>query len=91
LNAVAVLTDGSVVAAGNAPNSGGMPVVRWKADHTPAWSFVAGAGGTYPTVVAAGATGFIVSGINDIAADLDPSTGVDIVLGSVSFVSRYRF
>jgi hypothetical protein len=93
LNAIAVLSDGSVIAAGNDNDNvwKGMPVVRWKADHTPAWSFVAGTASTIPTVVAAGPTGFILTGINDTSGDFDPGTGVDIVFGGVSFVSRYRF
>jgi len=93
LNAVAVMNDASVLAVGNGPSAvwKGMPVLRWKADHTPAWSFVAGSVGTVSSVVAAGAAGFIVAGINDVSGDFDPGAGVDIVPASTSFVSRYTF
>ena len=93
MNAVAVMNDGSVLAVGSGPTAVwiGMPVVRWKADHTPTWSFVAGSTGTVPSVVAVGAAGFIVAGINDISGDFDPGAGADIVVAGVSFVSRYTF
>jgi hypothetical protein len=93
LSAVAVMNDGSVLTVGNGNTAvwNGMPVVRWNADHTPAWSFVAGSAGTVPSVVAIGAAGFIVAGINDVSGDFDPGAGADIVVGGVSFVSRYTF
>ncbi|HMI89184.1 MAG TPA: hypothetical protein VK550_34130 [Polyangiaceae bacterium] len=93
LDAVALLNDGSVLAVGSDWNEvySGMPVVRWKADHTAAWSFVAGGAGTLSSVVAAGAAGFILAGINGASGDFDPGAGVDVVLGGVSFVSRYTF
>ena len=93
LNAVAVMNDGSVLAVGSGPTAlwQGMPVVRWKADHTPAWSFAVGSTTTVPSVVAIGAAGFIVAGINDASGDFDPGAGTDIVVGGVSFVSRYAF
>jgi hypothetical protein len=92
-NAVAVMNDGSIVAVGNGQTGvwNGMLVLRWKGDHAPASSFVAGSVGTFPSIVAAGATGFIVAGINDVSGDFDPGAGTDIVIGGVSFVSRYTF
>ncbi|HMJ51898.1 MAG TPA: hypothetical protein VK540_07465 [Polyangiaceae bacterium] len=93
LTAVAVMSDGSVLAVGNGQSAvwNGMPVVRWKADHTSAWTFAAGSNGTIPSVVAVGATGFIVAGINDLSGDFDPGAGADIVVAGVSFISRYTF
>jgi hypothetical protein len=48
-----------------------------------------GGAGTIPSVVAVGATGFIVAGINDASGDFDPGAGADIVVGGVSFIRFY--
>jgi len=32
-----------------------------------------------------------VAGINDVSGDFDPGAGADIVVGGVSFISRYTF
>jgi hypothetical protein len=96
ITAAAATSDGGVVLAGTGsivPGTGGLSSTVWKldADQTSAWSFHLGGAATSAASVTVSAVGFVITGQQHIAADLDPGPAVDDVPESASFASRFAF
>lgn len=64
-------------------------VVKLESDGTPAWTVSTGDTGVGPNGLATGASGFVVVGAADHAANYAPLPAVDLIPAGVTFLSRF--
>ena len=89
VNGLAPTPDGGVIGIGN--QYGGAFATRLTTDGGSVWSFLAGGSSTYSSSVTSRGTRFAIAGNSSGTADIDPTSGVDIIFGDVTYVSRYTF
>jgi hypothetical protein len=70
---------------------GGAFATRLTSNGAAVWSFLAGGESTGSHRVSSRGVRFAISGTSSGTADIDPTPGVDIIFGDVSYVSRYSF
>jgi hypothetical protein len=94
---LATTPDGGVLAAAagfdafSSSQPVGAVVTKLAADGTSTWTLGSGGQPTNARIVAAGATGFVLSGTSSGSSDFNSGAGVDIVFGDVTFLSRYTY